>query len=96
MNDNHVRMAQNYRNAYIRLALYVLNEMHDEAKAIQVLQKMDENIPRNTIAMDYRIKHDIARLLFRLNATEDYMSYANELIATANKMIEQNPMKLQW
>ncbi|MBU1099503.1 MAG: DUF2723 domain-containing protein [Bacteroidetes bacterium] len=92
MDDNHIRMAQNYRNAYIRLALKIYNDEQDNAKTLKVLRKMDEVMPRSTITMDYRIKHDIARLLHSLGAMDDYVDYANEIIVAALDQIERNPM----
>lgn len=89
--DNHIRMAQNYRNAYVRLALYCFNDLNDPTKTLSVLRKMDENLPRSTVGMDYRIKHDIARLLYSLGAMEDYMSYADEIISACERVLETNP-----
>ena len=94
--DNHIRMAQNYRNAYIRLALYCYNELNDTEKTIAVLKKMDKNLPRSTVRMDYRIEHDIAKLLYVLGDMEDYISYANEIIQAAEKVIEKKSNRLFW
>ncbi|KUO62831.1 hypothetical protein APF79_08755 [bacterium BRH_c32] len=89
--ENHVRLTQNYRNGFIRLALNYINQQQNNQEAIKVLDKMEEKIPRSIIPMDYRIKHDVAKILFSAHANSQYESYAKEVINEAKAKLEANP-----
>ncbi len=52
---------------------------------------MEEKIPRSIIPMDYRIKHDVAKILFSAHAYSQYESYAKEVINEAKAKLEANP-----
>ena len=51
LDENHKRMTQNYRNSFIRLALYYLNS-NQKDMTIKTLDIMDEKIPRKTVGME--------------------------------------------
>lgn len=89
--ENHVRLTQNYRNAYIRLALYYLNQQKDNNKAVHALDVMEKNLPRKIIDMDYRIKHDVAKIYNLAGAKGKYEEFAHEVIASALQRIKDNP-----
>ncbi len=89
--ENHERLTQNYRNAFIRLAIHYLYKEKNDTKAVQVLNVMDKKIPRSVVAMDYRIKHDISKLYFSAGAVEEYQELAREVIDQAKKQLEINP-----
>ena len=89
--ENHQRLTQNYRNAYLRLALYYLNQERNDKKVVETLDMMDKRIPRATIPMDYRIEHDVAKIYLTAGDTKQYEIYAKEVIAEAKKQIELNP-----
>jgi hypothetical protein len=89
--ENHQRLTQNYRNAYLRLALYYLNQERNDKKVIETLDMMDKRIPRAVIPMDYRIEHDIAKIYLTAGDIKQYEIYAKEVIAEAKKQIALNP-----
>jgi hypothetical protein len=89
--ENHERLTQNYRNSFMRLALFYMYQTKDDAKAVNVLDMMEKRIPREVIPMDYRIKHDVAKMYFALGATKQYETYAKEVIAEAKRQIQLNP-----
>jgi hypothetical protein len=89
--ENHVRLTQNYRNAYMRLAIHYIYQERSDKKAIEVLDAMEQKIPRKVIPMDYRIKHDVAKLYFNANAGNQYRILAQEVIATAKEQVKANP-----
>jgi hypothetical protein len=89
--ENHERLTQNYRNAFIRLAIYYLYKEKDNAKAINVLDEMEKKIPRSVVPMDYRIKHDISKIYFSAGALKQYETLAKEVIVEAKKQLEINP-----
>ncbi|HOI30516.1 MAG TPA: DUF2723 domain-containing protein [Melioribacteraceae bacterium] len=89
--ENHERLVQNYRNAFIRLALYYLYEEKSDAKVIEALEEMENKIPRHVITMDYRIKHDVAKIYYSANARKQYEELATEVIESAKRSLERNP-----
>ncbi|MBX3008793.1 MAG: DUF2723 domain-containing protein [Melioribacteraceae bacterium] len=90
--ENHERLTQNYRNAFIRLAIHYLNGEKNTQKVIETLGMMEQKIPRNIISMDYRIKHDVANLYNMTGDKEKYNEFAEEVIEAAKDAIKLNPM----
>lgn len=89
--ENHERLTQNYRNAFIRLALHYLYQTKDKAKVVETLDVMEKRIPRRVISMDYRIKHDVAKIYYNAGAMKQYEELAYEVIESAKRAIEKNP-----
>jgi hypothetical protein len=89
--ENHERLTQNYRNAYMRLAIYYLYQEKNNNKVIEALDIMEKKIPRDVIPLDYRIEHDIAKLYFTAGGLDTYKILAKEVIEAAKKQIEVNP-----
>lgn len=89
--ENHERLTQNYRNAYMRLAIYYLYEEKNKNKVIEALDMMEKKIPRAVIPMDYRVEHDIAKIYYTTGAYNTYKIYANEVIKEAKHQLELNP-----
>ncbi len=89
--ENHERLTQNYRNAFIRLALYYLYQEKNYNKVVEALDVMEKKIPRSVIAMDYRIKHDISKIYYNAGAMKQYKAYADEVINAAKISLEKNP-----
>src|SRR5690606_28394899 len=76
--ENHIRMTQNYRNAYIRLALSYLNE-GDNNQALYALDTMEEKIPHEVIPMELGLLYEVANLYFEAGAAEKYAELASEV-----------------
>jgi hypothetical protein len=89
--ENIRRLTMNYRNAFIRLALYHLNTTHDNAKAVQALDSMEAKIPRNVIPMDYRLEYDVANFYNYAGAKDQYLSYLGDLQGILEKRIQSSP-----
>lgn len=89
--ENHERLTQNYRNAFIRLAIYYLYQEKNNQKVIASLNMMEKKIPREVIPMDYRIKHDVAKIYFNAGDMQSYRKYAKEVIESAKHALEENP-----
>ncbi len=89
--DNHVRMMQNYRNAFIRLAL---NYLYSGRKnlTIATLDKMEEKIPRAHIPVDnIGLLYQIANLYMDAGAMDKYKVIAGEVEKQALEQIATNP-----
>jgi len=91
MDENHKRLTLNYRNSYIRLSLYYLYGTKEFDKAVQVLDKMEEKIPRKLLPIDYRLLNDVANTYFAAGNIDRYKEFAKEVEAEALKSIEENP-----
>lgn len=89
--ENHERLTQNYRNAFIRLAIHYLYKEKNDSKAIMALDAMEKKIPRTVVAMDYRIKHDISKIYFSAGASKQYEVLAKEVIDQAKKQMLISP-----
>ncbi|MFH0736803.1 MAG: DUF2723 domain-containing protein [bacterium] len=93
--DNHVRLTQNYRNSFLRLALYYLNNKRDFPKVIEVLDRMELVMPRKNIHMDPRLLFDLGSIYYSAGGAKQYQSLAKEIEAYALKQLELNPMDVQ-
>ncbi len=91
--DNHQRMLQNYRNAFIRLALYYVNT-NQKNKAIAVLDTMQVKMPRKNIELDYRVYNEIGNIYLNAGETERYKKIASEVEDEAKQSLKDNPSDL--
>ncbi|MDE3058532.1 MAG: DUF2723 domain-containing protein [Bacteroidota bacterium] len=89
--ENIRRLTMNYRNAFLRLALYHLYTARDNAKAVQALDSMDAKLPRNVIPMDYRLMFDVANFYNQAGAKKQYTEYITELQGILERKIQSNP-----
>ncbi len=92
--DNHKRMVQNYRNAFLRLTLYYLGSGKNDL-AINTLNTMDEKLPNKLIPMDYGLMYEISNLYLRAGDKKRYNEFAVDVEKQALERMEQNPDDLQ-
>jgi len=88
--ENQKRMVQNYRTAFLRLAIEYSQTNNDNAKANQALERMEKVLPRNVIPMDWRLMGDVRVLCARLGNQKLADSYAEDLIAKCKEIIANN------
>ncbi|MEJ2193331.1 MAG: DUF2723 domain-containing protein [Ignavibacteriaceae bacterium] len=88
--DNHKRMTQNYRNAFIRLTVYYLNE-NKNSKAIAVLDEMNEKLPYKNLGIDTGLLFEVASLYLDAGARDKYEQFAVDIEKQALESIERNP-----
>lgn len=89
-NNNHIRLTQNYRNSFMRLALYYLYGHDNKEMAVKSLDEMEKKLPRKIIPMDYRLKHDISMMYFNAGAYEKFMELSNEVEKVALDRLKIN------
>lgn len=89
--ENHTRLVQNYRNAYIRLAIYYMNTNQPDQKVVDVLNLMEKKLPRKILPIDYRILYDIGNLYFAVNEVKTYKKIAADVEKSALQAIIDNP-----
>lgn len=89
--DNHERLTQNYRSAFMRLAIHYLYVKNDKQLCLQTLDKMGEVIPREKVKIPYGLLYDIANIYYTAGGTQQYEKLAREIEQTALKQMEANP-----
>ncbi|MBX7042339.1 MAG: DUF2723 domain-containing protein [Ignavibacteria bacterium] len=94
-NEDQTRMAQTYRTVFMRLAYAYSVDSSKLKLAEEVLDKMEKDIPRKVIQMDYRIEYDVAMLYNRLGNTAKFEEYANNIESRAEEEIKKNPTNVQ-
>lgn len=92
--DNHKRMVQNYRNAFLRLTLYYLGKGQNEL-AVSTLNTMDEKLPNKLIPMDYGILYEISNLYLRAGARDKYDLFIKEVENQAVAKLISDPDDVQ-
>jgi hypothetical protein len=85
--NNHRRMTQNYRNAFVRLAVYYLN-YEKNSEAIVVLDEMNEKLPYRNLGIDTGLLFEIAGLYLDAGARDNI-----EKQALAS--LERNPQDVE-
>jgi tetratricopeptide (TPR) repeat protein len=92
--ENHERLVQNYRNSFIRLALYYQNTNQGE-KCAATLDLMEKKIPRKIIKLDYRLLYDIGDLYLSSGKKARFDEITIEVEKEALVKLEENPQDVQ-
>ncbi len=92
--DNQRRMVQNYRNSFLRLAVYYINTKQNSL-ALEVLDNMEAKLPRNILGMDVGLKYELANIYHDAGGLKQADELYNEVEKIALKMLEQNPNDTQ-
>ena len=93
-NANQIRLIQNYRNSFIRLALYYLYVQHNNKMTVATLDMMERKLPRHVIPMDYRLMFDVSGIYQQAGAMDKYLGMVSEIEKTAWNMIAKNPRNI--
>jgi hypothetical protein len=88
--ENHTRMVQNYRNAFMRLAVYYRTK-GDNEKLISTLDKMNEKLPYKILGMDNGLLFEVANLYLQAGAKEKFQKISADVEKRALADLEQNP-----
>lgn len=101
LNNPHVHffetdrnLMQNYRNAFLKLAIYYYENNRDTSKVIEVLDRMESKIPNDVLPMDYRLRYDVARLYEVVGARDKFLKIAKEIEPIALEQINRDPMNI--
>jgi hypothetical protein len=85
--DNHIRMVQNYRNSFIRLALYYLQTGRKDSTSL-TLDLMEKKLPRNLIPLETNLKFELGNVYFDAGAERQYKSLYKEVETESVNMIK--------
>ena len=88
--DNHRRLVGNYRNSFLRLALYYIYQKKDYGMAIKTLDQMELKVPREIIPIDHRLLFDVSNMYYISGAKEKYRELAREVEKVALDRIARN------
>ncbi|HEX2866150.1 MAG TPA: DUF2723 domain-containing protein [Ignavibacteriales bacterium] len=89
--DNHERLTQNYRNSYLRLAVYYIYNAQNKQMAIKTLDMMEKKMPSDNIKMPFPMMYQASNLYFAAGDMNNYRRLAQEIEPIALKMLEENP-----
>ncbi len=92
--ENHTRMVQNYRNAFMRLAVYY-RSVGDNQNLISTLNDMNEKLPYKVLGMDNGLLFEVANLYFYAGEREKFAEISSDVEVRALADLEKNPEDVQ-
>ncbi len=94
-NDTERRLIQNYRNTFIRLAFYFKNDMNSDSLCVATLNKMEQDIPRSVVPIDYRFLYDIGNMYYAAGDLTEYKKIAQDVEKDALQHLDASLNQLQ-
>ncbi|MEO8209913.1 MAG: DUF2723 domain-containing protein, partial [bacterium] len=94
-NEDQTRMSQTYRTVFLRLAYNYAADSTKYKMAEEVLNRMEEVIPRDVIPMDYRIEYDVAILYNRLGNKQKFEELSSDVEIRAEEELKTDPGNVQ-
>ncbi len=92
--ENHTRMVQNYRNAYMRLAVYY-RSIGENQGLIEILNDMNEKLPYKVLGMDNGLLFEVANLYYFAGDKEKFLKISSDVETRALTDLEKNPEDVQ-
>jgi hypothetical protein len=92
--ENHTRMVQNYRNAFMRLAVYY-RSIGDNQKLISTLNDMNEKLPYKILGMDNGLLLEVGNFYLYAGDREKSAEIYDFVEARALIDLEKNPDDVQ-
>jgi len=92
--ENHTRMVQNYRNAFMRLAVYY-RSTGDNQNLISTLNDMNEKLPYKVLGMENGLLFEVANLYFYAGEKEKFSEISSDVEVRALADLEKNPEDVQ-
>jgi len=92
--ENHTRMVQNYRNAFMRLAVSY-RSTGDNQNLISTLNDMNEKLPYKVLGMDNGLLFEVANLYFFAGEKKKFGELSADVEAKALVDLEKNPDDVQ-
>jgi hypothetical protein len=89
--ENHDRMAQNYRSSFLRLAVYYLYTDRNKEMCIATLNKMEKTVPDNVIEIPMYVEFELSNTYWAAGDKDKYLELAQKLEKQAQNQIEVNP-----
>jgi hypothetical protein len=86
----HGNIVQNYRSQFLTYSYALFSENKND-KVAEVLNKMEEKLPRSVVPMDYRIQYDVAMMYFRIGNTAKFNELSEFVEKQALAEMQRNP-----
>ena len=83
------RLMTNYRQAFLLLSYHYLNALNQPRKLAEVMDRMEEVIPRSVIPMDYRTKAYVANFYNVAGSNDRFRQISLELIDDLKPLVDQ-------
>ncbi len=83
------RLASNYRNAYLSLAVSEANERGNPEEAARILDRMERVLPRHILPLDPRVKFDITHFYAAAHDTGSVKEYSREIVADLEPVVQR-------
>jgi len=94
LDENALRLAQNYRSIYMNLASYFVNVTPNDEKALKIISTMESKISDENIPMDYRMKYNLTLFYDALKQEQKFNEMVKKVEAECLEMIETDPMNV--
>ena len=78
LDENEEHISWGYRNSYLTLANFYANT-DNKTKALQVMNTLEEKIPRSRFPLDYRILFNMANIYYKAGDLNTYREFASEI-----------------
>jgi tetratricopeptide (TPR) repeat protein len=82
------RMIETYRSLFIRFAYSYSTDSTKSKEVIEILNTMEQKVPRDVVEMDYRLKYEVAMLYHSAGNFAKFNEYADEVEKAANEDIK--------
>jgi len=92
--DNHFRMMQSYRGAYLNLAGYYINKDQKD-KAIETLNFMNKIISVNRVEMEDNLFFKMVMIYRQLGAYDQFSKYGMKFVDKVTEKIKENRISLE-
>jgi len=92
--ENTNRMLSSYRWGFLQLAQYYEAAGKNAEKAVAVLDRMEEVLPRSKVALGWDLTTYVASLYNRVGRTDRFNELAAEIEPVARKMIESGEVNM--
>jgi len=91
--DGQQKMLQNYRNAFLRLAMYYL-DTNQKDKVNEVLDSMNKKISTDVIGIDYRLLSQIGNIYYEAGNYNKFKEISKKVEQNALFSLDNNPNDL--
>lgn len=88
--ENHKRMTQNYRNAFLRLAINYVTTGQNQL-AVNTLDIMETKMPRSVMPMEFGLIYELSNIYYRAGGINQFNKLAAGLEKEAWQKIETDP-----
>ncbi|MCX6135802.1 MAG: DUF2723 domain-containing protein [Ignavibacteriales bacterium] len=91
--ENQRRMISSYRQPFFNLATYLANIKNKPNEVLQVLNRMEQVVPRRIHSMDYRLKSDLASFYTMAGDTKQHREILGEIVAELAPGLDTAPLE---